>query len=177
MNCKCGSEFNHYESINGDQVTSGFKCPACGVVKYHSVKRCYLEKITDEALKAEMIAKVNAYLDTIVNDLPAAIKELTPRGKGGKIKTNKPKNGVYAYIWRMCRFHCGDDVTLPMTATFDLSYGIDEAIGVKVLFAVMTPETREMLNKVDAFADSVLKSIGLSDLKGAARWGRAMGLL
>lgn len=75
---------------------------------------------------------------------------LASRGKNkGLLKTSKPKKGKSSYIfgasyvWRMARFHSGQDMTMPMTATFDDGiYRIDENV-------------RKILNILDKIADEI----------------------
>ena len=84
----------------------------------------YVHDLTDEQT-TEVMAKLADLLT-----LPNMLRDCTPRGSGKAIKTNKPKNGVMAYVWRMARFHNGTDTTMPMTATFDLGAGIREMTGI-----------------------------------------------
>lgn len=105
--------------------------------------------------------KVDSYINALVSDIDGAFRELTPRGKGGKIKTNKPKEGCLAYVWRMCRFHCGDDMTMPVCADWDVSNGIQAATGEKVVFYLKDDSGKnwEVLRKLDDLADKVLDRV------------------
>ena len=62
------------------------------------------------------------------------------------------------YVWRLARFHGGADVTQPMMA--DLALGNDP----------FKPE-------LDKLADSVAKDQFGSNMRAAAVWGRALGMI
>lgn len=67
-------------------------------------------------------------------------------------------DGAY-YVWRMARFHGGADVTLPFAALFDC------------------PQNAAAKEALDTLADAIAKETFGSDLRGAIRWGRALGYL
>lgn len=62
------------------------------------------------------------------------------------------------YVWRMARFHGGEDTTMPFTAT-------------------LTLRNDPYQSELDALADAHAKASFGSDLKAAATWGRALGML
>lgn len=62
------------------------------------------------------------------------------------------------YCWRLARFHGGVDMTMPMTA------------GLVMRADPFKPE-------LDKLADEVAKTFLGTDLAGAARWGRAFGII
>jgi hypothetical protein len=88
------------------------------------------------------------------------INELVTVRKGKKqIRSSKPKGDDRTYfVWRLARFHGGIDVTLPITATTYLRYDPYEKI-------------------LDEFASVMAMSFFGSDLKGAIRWGKALGMI
>lgn len=90
----------------------------------------------------------------------AILDAILVRPKNGKarVRSAKPKDGRAAYVWRMARFHGGIDVHLPVMATFDISGD---------------PYEKEL----SLIADRVAKEYFGSDLRGAARWGKALGYL
>jgi hypothetical protein len=67
------------------------------------------------------------------------------------------KNRAY-YVWRMARFHGGVDMTMPVMAGYCVSGD---------------PYTSEL----DDLSDKVARESLGSDLRGAMRWGRALGML
>lgn len=108
-------------------------------------------------------------------DLPpldeAAIRRLIKGRLPNSLRANRPTRPLASadrvvklncwrayYVWRMARFHSGADVTLPIMASLHL--GDDPA--------------REQL---DALVDVIAREAFGSDLRGAARWGRALGYL
>lgn len=89
-------------------------------------------------------------------DVPALLKLVKGR-KAGALRSKRPESARAYYVWRMARFHGGADVTMPMQATF-------EVIG--------DPYTPYL----DLIADKVAKQVYGTDLAGATRWARAMGM-
>lgn len=67
------------------------------------------------------------------------------------------KNRAY-YVWRMARFHGGVDTTMPVMAGFCVAGD---------------PYVKEL----DILSDKVAKDSFGSDLRGAMRWGRALGMM
>lgn len=106
------------------------------------------------------------------------IKKCTPRGNGKSIKTGKPREGIYAYIWRWMRFHSGIDTTMPCTDIWDLSQGIEETCGVDIGISLLDSSRKELLDILEKKVDEALLRIpGANPLAGAARWGKALGYL
>lgn len=62
------------------------------------------------------------------------------------------------YVWRLARFHGGADVTMPVVA-------------------MMLVEGDPFQRELDALADTVAREEFGSDLRGAARWCSAMGMI
>lgn len=104
------------------------------------------------------------------------LKATTPRGNGRSLKTNKPKDGVMAYIWRWMRFHSGEDTTRPCTDTFDLSNGIEERTGVCLGFSLSDPTRKDLYDRLEKKVFLALKVIpGADPNAGVRRWQRAFG--
>lgn len=92
------------------------------------------------------------------------------KGRKG-IRTAKPKgNGFAAYVWRMARFHSGEDTTMPVMAEYDLANWADHSYihGDKEAF-------KQLRKAADEMADRVCADLGISSLAGAARWAKALG--
>jgi hypothetical protein len=132
-------------------------------------------------------------LDTLKAILPAADYELVvgivaTQGKNkGRLRASKPnvtrtasgktswgspmyvpdlKEGCTAYIWRMVAFSISpvsQHQCLPMLADFDLPLQGDEC--------------REMVKRLDAIADIVVKSVPVTQHHGTLRWGNALGMV
>ena len=107
------------------------------------------------------------HIDKICSDIPEAIKQLSPHGHGERIKKNKPKNGFYAYVWRMIRFDIGVDTTLPMCAHFNIIYEVERLTGEKLLFGILTKREEEILDKLDSLVYEVEKAMDLPKNIGA----------
>lgn len=101
------------------------------------------------------------------------------KGRHG-LRTSKPKgNGLVAYIWRMARFHGGADMTMPVTATFDLQNWVDEQMGFSSVSVCGTINqvTRAYLSHLDKVAEQIVTATGGNPNAAAMRWGRAMGMI
>lgn len=103
------------------------------------------------------------------------MQNCTPHGKGGTIKSNKPTDGVYAYIWRMARLFNGDDPRMPVTADWDLSDGIEKLTGLRISFALRNDAAKSILSALEAYSDLLVLATGGNPLAGSLRWGRVMG--
>jgi len=120
------------------------------------------------------------YLEIVAADVDAAVHGCTPYGKGLKLLSNKPDDGYYAYVWRMARFHCGEDMRMPIQCIFDLSDAIAADFGVRIGFFTLDHSRRKALTTLDDLADRVLKRIGLSTTTTALHWAgtlHEMGLV
>ncbi len=107
----------------------------------------------------------------------SVIRHCTPRGNGTAIKSNKPKDGIHAYIWRMATFHSAIDPCMPCTADFDLADGIEALTGQRVSSCdfYRSPEAKEMIRWLEAQADMLIVHVGLDPFGAARRW-KAAGL-
>lgn len=86
--------------------------------------------------------------------------------KGLRSAAPKPRDGSRGYgdlhdkrayyVWRLARFHGGEDVTMPVTAT-------------------MLIHNDPFLPELDALADAIAKRVFGTDLAAAHRWGHALG--
>lgn len=136
-------------------------------------------------LLPEVKEEVYRILKSVAHNDAQAIKVLSGR-KG--LRSAKPKNGIYAYIWRMCTFHSGIDPTMPVVADLDLQLGIAEVLKEKgfrdfrgaptdqhnqsIVVRDMRDFTEEVkaLDKRGGLVDRVLLHFGLDPLGGARRW-------
>lgn len=83
-----------------------------------------------------------------------AIKGRDPR----KLCSKRPVDARAYYVWRMARFHGGADVTMPMGASMDVR---NDPFRVEL----------------DTMADTVARMVFKTDLAGAHRWGRVLGMI
>jgi hypothetical protein len=74
------------------------------------------------------------------------------------LKSKRPDDSRAYYVWRMARFHGGKDVTLPMMASLDV-------------------RGDPYRNELDAISEHVAKKVFGTDMAGAHRWGRALGMI
>jgi hypothetical protein len=76
--------------------------------------------------------------------------------KAGTLRSRRPENPRAYYIWRFARFHGGQDVTLPMQASF-------EVMG------------DPFIPLLDAIAKKVAQHVYGTEMAGSLRWAHAMG--
>ncbi len=136
--------------------------------------------------------EVARILKAVAHNDAQAIKVLA--GRGGKLRSAKPKQGIYAYIWRMCTFHSGIDPTMPVVAEMDLQRGIEEVLKEKgytkfreipadtprhrqsdatSIFERDLREHKATMDLIDGrggLVDRVLKQFGLDPMGAARRW-------
>ncbi len=119
--------------------------------------------------------EILAYIKKVTSDVDEAVKQCSSHGKGLILKTGKPKNGVYAYVWRMARYHSGDDPKMPITATFDLEEELEKMFKIRMSFAITTDQSEVVIRDLDMLADKVLVKLGRDKNEMAKRFGRALG--
>lgn len=127
----------------------------------------YVHDLTDEQLADVMVKLTNHLSEQNV------INQCTPRGNGKSIKTNKPKDGIMVYIWRMARFHNGTDMTMPMMCYFDLGDGIEHLTGISLCISITTPNVKQVLEFCDVVVDKLVRQTGGDENAAAKRWGKA----
>jgi hypothetical protein len=95
---------------------------------------------------------------------PDAVLAACMNSRTGRFRGSSPKRsdqgGVYGarFVWRMIRFHTGLDMSMPMMVTMEHS--------------------RSMQDRLHALADWAAWEIaGERSLRGALRWGRALGTI
>jgi hypothetical protein len=88
-------------------------------------------------------------------DIDSLVKLIKGR-RPGTLRSKRPDSPRAYYIWRLARFHGGQDVCLPMAATFEV--GGDPYVPY-----------------LDAVAERVAQHVYGSHMAGALRWAHAMG--
>ncbi len=120
--------------------------------------------------------EVSRLIQKFTSNDKAAIRELSPQGDAHGLKFNKPKNGIWAYVWRLAKFRSGVDPRTPMRADWDLSDEIEKETGWRVNFyAGDDPAQKAILKALDGQVNRVVKELGLDPQGAARRWGRALG--
>ena len=124
----------------------------------------------NQAVQSEILEKIltKANSESFENSI------FSKQGKRkGLVKSGKPKNGIEAYVWRMCRFYSGDDVTLPMMAKFDLMNGIKNETGLSSTEIGWSSEVFVSISRIlDDLAIDFLNKRRIP-LHGLSRWKRA----
>ena len=88
-------------------------------------------------------------------------------GRGGKLRTNRPKKNLSAYIWRWVRFHSGIDTTQPVTDEFYLYDHVKEVFGYKPTTYRVPEDIRKMIDKI---VDEMCDRFKLDKFAGVRRW-------
>ena len=114
------------------------------------------------------------YIEVFTQDVDTAVSHCTPYGKGLKLLENKPGDLYYAYVWRMARFNCGDDMKMPIGAFWDIAVAISEDFEVEISFHMIDDSRKKVLDMLDALSDKLLERIGLSTTRAAHRWSGAL---
>jgi hypothetical protein len=101
-------------------------------------------------------------------------------GRDGGLRPSKPTakddDGLEQYLWRMCRFHGGQDTSLPVTASWWLQDVLDELDIDASVSGIMDDEGKEITSLLDEFTDVILVKVGRDPTAGAKRWNET-GLL
>jgi len=104
-------------------------------------------------------------------DVDWLISEISPYGKGEKLKTGRPKHPVAGYVWRMIRFHAGIDYSHPITCFF---YLFDElysnGIVKKRFLGIFDSEHKEILDKLEPLMIKCADKLGISSVTAAQRF-------
>lgn len=110
------------------------------------------------------------YVEVLAQDIDTAVEHCTPYGKGLKLLSNKPDDPYYAYVWRMARFHSGEDMRMPMGAFWDIAQGIEQDFEVSIGFYLLDDSRKKVLNTLDELSDKLLTRIGYSTNRAAIHW-------
>jgi len=104
-------------------------------------------------------------------------------GRGGGLRVSKPDTDsdgpLEAYVWRMCRFHSGDDPCIPVMAESDLSEWMDDNGWVTRWYTDRTDaddDNADMIKDIinDYVVTIILLCLGKNPKGGAERWNRAI---
>jgi len=169
LSCLSKSPFWFFVSIP-DSVSLTFLVK----IKVEYERRNVMNRIEDLS-----VSETAAIIDILQKHvtLSKLIETCTVHGKGERIKTNKPVDGVYAYIWRMARFNDNSDPCMPITAFWDLEAGLRKLTGKEVSFTFIHEGQKTICDWLDKWSVKLIEQVGGDPLAGALRWGRASGLV
>lgn len=129
--------------------------------------------------------------ELIENLDPRKVAEgIAPYGKVDRgVRSSRPKNenGLVQYVWRMVRFHTGEDNHMPVTCQFWLTEYLEEEGIIPERIRGLDfddPARRENLRErkdtqreiekaLDPFIDEVIEEFGMDPNAAAKRWKRA----
>jgi len=116
------------------------------------------------------ISKELFELNTILVEMAVCSK----KSKTGLV-TKKPRNGIYAYIWRWLRFDAGVDDTMPCVCFHDLqnelnSMGIDASVT-----GIIDQRGDAIMDYLDSIVNIIEKRNGITMSIGAERWRNTIG--
>lgn len=104
-------------------------------------------------------------------------------GRGGKLRSTKPKDGEAAYVWRMVAFMISpkrEHQCMPVMADFGV---MDVAPKVTKFCKYMNKEitqtdfdwVRNRCKELDVIVDQIVDNIPKHQWHGVTRWGKALG--
>lgn len=103
-------------------------------------------------------------------DSDEILKQISSYGKGKKLKTARPNNGVAIYVWRMIRFHSGIDMHSPITCFFHLFDQLYAEGQVKRrCHWVIEPEHKKILDELEPIIIECSNKLKLSNFTAARR--------
>lgn len=98
-------------------------------------------------------------------------------GRSSRLRPSKPTaqddDALEHYVWRMARFHSGDDPKMPMTCHMDLQGWLDDRDIDASVSGIYDDEGKEVENVLELVVDLVLLVKGMDPSKGAKRWKKA----
>lgn len=133
----------------------------------HQIKKALLEM---EKIKAEIPSHL---VDKLASPEQIAAAVKSPRSD--RLRTSKPAKASadIKCAWRWCRFHAGEDTTMPTTCAFDAYDWVKEQDESLNHIRVGRFVEKYM---IEAATIAVIL-LGLNPMRGTMRWGRALGLI
>lgn len=99
-------------------------------------------------------------------------------GRDGGLRPSKPRaqgdTGLEQYVWRMARFHSGDDPKMPVTAEFDLYGYLREEGLMPESGGYREDHVRQIEAILDVVARAVVADFGRNPDAGIGRWAKAI---
>lgn len=123
---------------------------------------------------SEGFQKIARHLQEKVTDA-ALVQALVTRGR---IRASKPKDGIFAYVWRWAQFHNGTNTCIPMTIDFDLCIQLERDGAGCIMGSKMTvsrEEARFVMDWLESWSDWLIIQTGGNPWAGARRWAPLLG--
>jgi len=89
-----------------------------------------------------------------------------------RLLSDKPVDGVFAFIWRLARYMSGADTSIPSTAFVDLIDGTSRLTHLRVDLA----RVKTIMQFLQAKAEELVDVVGEDRHRGALRWAQASGV-
>jgi hypothetical protein len=89
-----------------------------------------------------------------------------------RLVSDKPLDGVFAFIWRNARFMSGVDSQLPATAFIDLIDGISKLTHIRV----DTSSVESIMQFLEGKAEKLVDAVGRDRKASAIRWAKVEGV-
>ena len=89
-----------------------------------------------------------------------------------KLLSDKPVDGVFAFIWRLARYMSGADTCIPSTAFVDLVDGTSRLTHLRVDLA----RVKTLMKFLQAKGEELVDVVGEDRHRGALRWAQASGV-
>jgi len=116
------------------------------------------------------------FLDQEVPTEKEIARRIAPYGDTDRgIRKSKPDdNGLIQYLWRMARFHSGEDTHMPVSAFWWLQDYLDERGIDASVSGIHDDRGQEIMDELDSVVAEVLtEEFGRSDAEAARRWQKA----
>lgn len=112
-------------------------------------------------------AEVKQILETLEPKLliTKLLEECTLHGRGSTLRGTKP-SGIYSYVWRMARYHSGEDSHISALADIDLYDGIYTSTGL----LIDSGSIQEIALHLEAKGKELVQYIGSNPYIADNRW-------
>ena len=89
-----------------------------------------------------------------------------------RLLSDKPIDGLFAFIWRLARYMSGADLSIPSTAFVDLIDGVSRLTHLRVDIA----RVNTLMQFLKAKAEELVSEVGGDRNAGALRWAQTSGV-
>lgn len=94
----------------------------------------------------------------------------------GKLRRQKPADGVYAYVWRLARFDALLE-EIPVTCFWDLEDGLEHLTGLRVSTDTVTPPLKSVLAFLKQKSDDMVDALGANKFAAKRLWAQVQGVI
>jgi len=104
-------------------------------------------------------------------DIDVIMKNISPYGNCKKLRSARPKDNVAGYVWRMIKFHSGQDYHQPFNCFFRLFDTLQAKGIVKKRFSgIFDKDHKKILDELDPIVMICTNRLGLSNIEAVRRF-------